>query len=99
MRGRRIRLAWRAPAGDDAGVFVRRYNEHGMPQAGETLVNTTTIGGQIAPAVAVSNGGEAMIVWSGNGTGDNLGIFARVFERPERVYRNAFEPDDAGCQP
>ncbi len=45
----------------------------------ESIVNTTTQGAQVAPGVAATSNGTFVIAWSGNGTGDNTGIFAQRF--------------------
>jgi Ca2+-binding RTX toxin-like protein len=57
--------------GDSNGVYMQRYTSAGVPLGGETLVNTTTTGGQgDAQVVALADGGFA-VVWadsSGDGS-------------------------------
>ncbi|MDZ4656578.1 MAG: peptidylprolyl isomerase [Bythopirellula sp.] len=65
--------------GDKAGVFFRRYSANGTALGGETLVNTTTGGEQIAPAIAMATDGSFAIAWSGVGTGDASGVFLRRY--------------------
>jgi hypothetical protein len=64
--------------GNGWGVFGQRYNINGVPQGGEFRVNATTAGDQIYPSVEVG-GGNWVVLWSGNGQGDNQGVFARQF--------------------
>ncbi|NLE36993.1 MAG: S1 family peptidase, partial [Pirellulaceae bacterium] len=89
-------------AGPDAptsyGVYARRYVRTsliGMSPSygpngelgGELRMNTETAGDQRYPAVALSDTGDAVFVWSGNGPGDAQGIFTK------RLFK---EIDDAG---
>ena len=91
-------VAWQgAGPGDDAGIFLRRFDEFGTPHAGEVLVNTASAGSQAVPAVAIGLGGEIRVVWEGRGEGDDFGVFARAFARPDRVHRAGFEPLDGDC--
>ncbi len=45
----------------------------------ESIANTTTAGGHYGPAVAATGNGAFVIVWQGNGVGNNLGLFAQRF--------------------
>jgi hypothetical protein len=81
-------IAWQGDAqdGSGVGVFAQRYNAAGVPQGGEFLVNTTTLGDQVDPAVAMDADGDFVIAWSGFGTGepgsqvdDVVGVFARRY--------------------
>ena len=74
-------IAWVSDGQDSGGkgVFARLYNAGGAPQTGEILVNTTTANDQIEPAVAMDGAGNFVVVWSGNGTGDDSGVFAQRF--------------------
>ncbi len=63
--------------GDDAGVFARLFGPTGTPLTDEVLLNTTTTGTQSFSAIARDGNGEFIVVWSGNGTGDTAGVFAR----------------------
>ncbi len=73
-------VAWsgRGP-GDSDGIFVRLYDANGTPQSVEIPVNTTTGSAQFAPAVAMDAAGNFVVAWSGQGTGDNDGVFIRRF--------------------
>ncbi|HET9031991.1 MAG TPA: hypothetical protein VFN25_03700 [Dokdonella sp.] len=65
--------------GDDFGVFQRHFQANGDPQGDETRVNLTTTAGQGRPGVASRPGIGYVVVWGGNGPGDNRGIFMRAF--------------------
>ncbi len=64
---------------DASGIFARPYTAAGTPRSGEIAVNTTTAGTQSDADVAVDNGGDFIVVWSGAGPADVQGIYARVF--------------------
>src|SRR5262245_18274802 len=71
-------IAWAGQgAGDRSGVFARRFNAQGTPLSGEILVNSTVVGTQGQPAVAITPGGGFVVAWSGNGRGDTQGVFLR----------------------
>ncbi len=73
-------VAWSGNgAGDTSGVFLQRYDASGEPRGGELLVNTFTTSVQSFAAVAIDSDGDFLVVWQGNGQGDNFGIFARRF--------------------
>jgi hypothetical protein len=74
-------VAWsgRGP-GDSDGVFVRLYDANGTPQTVEIPVNTTTGSSQLAPTVAMDAAGNFVVAWSGQGAGDNDGVFIRRFD-------------------
>ena len=50
-------------AGDDSGVFFQRYNAAGLPQGGESRVNTYTANTQYNPFVAGDADGDLVVVW------------------------------------
>ncbi len=73
-------IAWAGRgAGDKQGIFVQRVSATGELLGTENLVNQTTGGDQIDPAIAVANDGSFVVVWSGVGTGDASGVFLRRF--------------------
>jgi hypothetical protein len=90
-----------APALDDAGnVFLAasRNNDIVLSQytftgtfVSETIVNTTTAGDQKNVSVGVNSAGQAVIAWSGNGPGDDQGVFARCYDAATASY-----PGDSG---
>lgn len=73
-------LAWQGNgAGDNAGVFVRRFDADAVAIGPETLVNTTTTGTQQSATVVTDQDGDAVVAWSGSGSGDGAGVFVREF--------------------
>ncbi len=54
-------------AGDNYGIFARRFNAAGVPQGDEFRVNTFTTGVQNAPSVAVDDDGDFVIAWTSYG--------------------------------
>lgn len=65
--------------GDKLGIYARRYFANGVANGGEFLVNTTTHNDQRLPATAISSAGDLVIVWEGEGTGDDKGIFLQNY--------------------
>ena len=73
-------VAWEgAGPGDIAGVFVKTYDAAGTVLGSETLVNQTTANVQSQTSVAMIDAKNYVVVWSGEGTGDADGVFARQF--------------------
>jgi VCBS repeat-containing protein len=71
-------VTWRASVLDQ-GVYLRRYDASGTPLAPAFIANTTIIGSQTNPSIAMDSSGNFIIVWEGEGTGDNSGVFARRY--------------------
>ena len=65
--------------GDGEGVYARLYDPNGSPQATSFPVNVTTSGDQRLASVAILDVNNFVVVWSGEGPGDNDGVFARHF--------------------
>ena len=74
-------VAWTAQLMDGSGdgVFARRFKSSGIPQNLDTKVNTTTMGDQNYPAVAVHADGDFIVSWTG-ATGVYTDIFAQRFD-------------------
>jgi hypothetical protein len=85
-------IAWESSSQDAAatsGVYAKRYNASGQEQAppagvtrgqgNEFQVNATTDGNQRFPSVASDSAGNFVVAWSGNGVGDDAGVFARQY--------------------
>ncbi|QDT12015.1 DUF2341 domain-containing protein [Stieleria marina] len=62
-------------------VYARRFGANGVALDDEFVVNTTTASEQANSSIAVDSAGDFIIVWAGNGTGDNGGVFYRRFDR------------------
>ncbi len=75
-------VVWESLDQDDdlVGVFARQFLPDGTPVGDEFQVNTTTVGAQSNPSVAVNASGDFVVVWEGNGPGDTDGIVAQLFD-------------------
>ncbi|MBC5783734.1 SBBP repeat-containing protein [Ramlibacter sp. USB13] len=67
--------------GNSQGVFMQRFAADGSAVGAETLVNTTVANDQQNASLAMTRGGDYLVVWSGNGTGDGSGIFGQRYDR------------------
>jgi hypothetical protein len=65
--------------GDATGVFGQRYDNSGAAQGGEFRVNTTTAGTQTDASVAMDDGGDFIVAWSGQGAPDGAGIYMQRY--------------------
>lgn len=59
------------------GVFGHAFNLSTVTVSEDFQVNTTTTYEQIYPAVGVNDNNRYIITWSGNGAGDNSGVFMK----------------------
>ena len=76
-------VAWssRGQDGDAWGIFAQRFDANGNTVGDEFAGNTTTVGSQRQPSVAISTGGQFTIAWDSLGQdGDSWGVFARRFD-------------------
>jgi hypothetical protein len=64
----------------DSDVRAQFYRSDGSPLGGELVVNTTSEGWQMYGAVAMDADGDSVVAWSGNGPGDDRGVFARRYD-------------------
>ena len=75
-------ITWHgAGPGDTDGVFARKFDSEGTPQGAEFRLNATTSGSQVFVSAAMLDLDNFVAVWSGNGTGDDHGVFARAYGR------------------
>ena len=76
-------VAWQSFGQDDItyGIFAKRFDSAGVPQARELQVNTYTTGNQVQASVAIGADGRFVVAWtSGGQDGDDVGVFARRFD-------------------
>jgi hypothetical protein len=87
-------VAWRAPgdmSGTGEGIWARRYDARGVPDAAEFEVNSHTTGLQRYPTLAVAPGGAFVVAWSGAGPdGGTSEVYARRFI-PDLLFRDGFQ--------
>ncbi len=75
--------------GSGLQVFAQQFNKLGQKKEGELTVNTTTAGDQKNASVAMNLLGQAIVVWSGNGTADANGVYFQRY----RTDLHPFEPN------
>ena len=77
-------IAWQSDAqdGSGSGVFARRFDSTGTPQAVEFQVNSFTEADQYDPAIGSDGTGGFVIAWTSAGEqdGSSSGVFARRFD-------------------
>ncbi len=75
-------VAWQGTDGRDGdgfGIYAQRYDASGNPSGDELLVNSTTRGDQLTPAVAIDGSGAFTIVWSGRGDSRRTAVFGQRY--------------------
>jgi hypothetical protein len=79
--------------GDLDGVYYQRYDANGNAIGGETLVNTTTADIQRAPAIAMDDAGNAVVVWQSTNQdkANSKGIFAQRFDASGNMVGTEFQ--------
>lgn len=65
--------------GDSGGIFAQRFDSNCAPIGPEFQVNTTTVGNQTNPSVAMNGAGNFVVVWQGPGAGEEE-IFGQRFD-------------------
>jgi hypothetical protein len=76
-------IAWSSSGQDWSGwgIYAQRYDAAGNPLGGEFRVNTTTLGDQINPSVAIDDNGDFVVAWqSRNQDGSGWGIYTQSFD-------------------
>jgi hypothetical protein len=64
--------------GDGAGIYLQRFDASGGKVGAETLVNVTTTGDQLSPAIASQPDGSFLVSWE-TPDGGGFGLAARRF--------------------
>ncbi len=82
-------VAWERLDGD-YDIRARRYDAMGTPLAAAFDVNSSTIGDQRGPLVAVDLDGDFVINYSGNGQGDTQGVLGRLYDSDGVEVRTEF---------
>jgi hypothetical protein len=89
-------VAWESVGqdGDGPGVFAQRFDAAGAPEGNEFQVNTTTIGVQHDPAVAMTDLGSFVVVWSSGEFGTaNYDVFGQRFNATGAAIGEEFQVD------
>ena len=67
--------------GEAGGIFGRRFDSSGVPQAAEFQVNSYTSAAQLYSAVDMNAAGSFFVVWESNGQdSDSGGVFGQRFD-------------------
>jgi hypothetical protein len=66
--------------GGSQGIVGQQYAAGGSPIGGEFQINSSIAITQNHPSVAMDGTGQAVVAWSGNGTGDSDGVFMQRFD-------------------
>jgi hypothetical protein len=77
--------------GSNNGVFARRFDSFGSPQASEFQASTYTTGDQWFPSVALDGDGDFVVAWASEQDGSNLGVFARRFNAAGVAQASEFQ--------
>ena len=72
-------IAWNFYDGSQHDVRAQRFDAVGNPLGGVLDVNTSTSGNQIGPVVASDVDGDFVVVFVGDGQGDNYGVLGQLF--------------------
>lgn len=72
-------VAWRSNLDGSLEVRARRFDPSGKPASDELSVNTTRVGDQVAPSVAIAHDGSFVIAWE-NSFDNGYDIRARRFD-------------------
>jgi hypothetical protein len=74
-------IVWNSQGQDSSsnGIFGRQFNSDCTPADDEFQINTTTVGNQTEPAVAMNSSGFFIVAWQGPGVSAE-DIFARRFD-------------------
>lgn len=72
-------VVWQGADSDDKAIVGRLFDAGGQASGGEFQVNTTEVGKQDGPRVAMGSDGSFVVVWQGEDA-DDTGTFARVYD-------------------
>lgn len=74
-------IAWQSKNQDGSGygIYAQMYDAQGSAFGAPFLVNTTTIGDQTSPAVAMGEDGRFVIVWTGDSGDGTTDVYAKRF--------------------
>jgi hypothetical protein len=90
-------VTWTSAGQDGAGsgVFGQQYDGSGAAVGTEFRINTTTVGDQRNPSVAMDGHGDSVVVWSGTGIHDDQGVSSQRFVLNGSSGLSPMVPSDA----
>lgn len=85
-------IAWSSEGqdGSSTGIYARAFDSAGLPATAEFAVNTTTVGAQNNPTVALGSGGDYVIAWQTADDGVLTGVFAQRYDQGNTPYNAEF---------
>jgi hypothetical protein len=85
-------VAWQSSSqdGSSRGIFARRFSSAGTAQASEFQVNSSTLGAQESPAVAMTAAGDFVVAWQSAHAGPEDHIFAKRFNAAGAAQASEF---------
>ncbi|MBF2079610.1 MAG: hypothetical protein IGR76_14100 [Synechococcales cyanobacterium T60_A2020_003] len=69
--------------GDGLGIIGQRYNSAGATRGNNKVINTSTVGDQYQPAIAMTSDGEYVVTWHS----ETIDIFSNI---EHRIYAQRF---------
>jgi hypothetical protein len=92
-------VAWRSNLDGSLEIRARRFDPSGTPASDELPVNTTRVGDQVAPSVAIAHDGTFVVAWE-NSFDNNYDIRARRFDAHGAATTDEFaiQPGTGGQQ-
>ena len=89
-------IVWQGDgAGDSNGVFGQRFNNLGVAQGGEFLINTYITDTQWQASVDMNASGEFVVAWSSETQdGGSWGVYAQIFNADGSVNGSEFQVSD-----
>ncbi len=90
-------VVWRSHPGDGrgGGVYARCFDADGTPMSEEFAVNVSQVDvDNWTPAVAISPGGDFVVVWAAVGSG-NCDLLGRVFDLDGRAITDEFRINES----
>ena len=78
-------VVWQSQGQDNAdgsfGIYGQWYDSAGQASGSEFRINSTTLGDQKAPSVAIDGSGRAIVAWQSDGQdGDEQGVYYTVLD-------------------
>ena len=71
-------VTWTSDSGASTEIYSQYYNSNGNVDGPLTRVNTTTDGQQTNSSVTFLSPTDYVVAWSGNGTGDDAGVYSSI---------------------
>jgi len=77
--------------GDGHGIYAGTFDDNGDSVVDEFLVNVDTAGSQTMPRLAILETGRTLVIWKGQGTDGQNGLWGRLFDGLGKPISGQFE--------